>query len=221
MNAPNDTRLASQAPAGERAVDRVQSEFGGDLAAYMAHVGRTARNVAAAMAAAGTAQRNAALIELARCLRAERATLLAANARDVERARADGLAAAMVDRLMLDDQAIEQMADGVEQVARLPDPIGEILDVRPQPSGIRVGRMRVPLGVIGIIYESRPNVTVDAAALCIKSGNATILRGGSEAIESNRQLARLIGAALVGRGTARQRRCNSWTPRTAMPSDCW
>jgi glutamate-5-semialdehyde dehydrogenase len=106
----------------------------------------------------------------------------------------------MVDRLMLDDQAIEQMADGVEQVARLPDPIGEILDVRPQPSGIRVGRMRVPLGVIGIIYESRPNVTVDAAALCIKSGNATILRGGSEAIESNRELARLIGAALSAAG---------------------
>ncbi len=200
MNAPNDTRLASQAPAGKRTMDRVQSEFGGDLAAYMAHVGHTARSVAAMMAAAGTAQRNAALIELARCLRTERATLLAANARDVERAQADGLAAAMVDRLILDDQAIEQMADGVEQVARLPDPIGEILDVRPQPSGIRVGRMRVPLGVIGIIYESRPNVTVDAAALCIKSGNATILRGGSEAIESNRQLARLIGAALSAVG---------------------
>jgi glutamate-5-semialdehyde dehydrogenase len=200
LNAPNDTRLASQAHSGKRAVDRVQSEFGGDLAAYMALVGRTARNVAAAMAAAGTAQRNAALVGLAQCLRTERTTLLAANARDVERARADGLDAAMIDRLMLDDQAIEQMADGVEQVARLPDPIGEILDVRPQPSGIRVGRMRVPLGVIGIIYESRPNVTVDAAALCIKSGNATILRGGSEAIESNRELARLIGAALSAAG---------------------
>jgi glutamate-5-semialdehyde dehydrogenase len=200
LNAPNDTRLASQAHSGKRAVDRVQSEFGGDLAAYMAHVGRTARNVAAAMAAAGTAQRNAALVGLAQCLRTERTTLLAANARDVERARADGLDAAMIDRLMLDDQAIERMADGVEQVARLPDPIGEILDVRPQPSGIRVGRMRVPLGVIGIIYESRPNVTVDAAALSIKSGNATILRGGSEAIESNRELARLIGAALSAAG---------------------
>ena len=200
MNAPNDTRLASRAPAGKRAVDRVQSEFGGDLTAYIAHVGRTARNVAAGMAAAGTAQRNAALVELAKRLRAERTTLIAANARDVERARADGLDAAMVDRLMLDDKAIEQMADGVEQVARLPDPIGEILDMRPQSSGIRVGRMRVPLGVIGIIYESRPNVTVDAAALCIKSGNATILRGGSEAIESNRELARLIGAALSAAG---------------------
>jgi glutamate-5-semialdehyde dehydrogenase len=200
LNAPNDTRLASQASAGERAVDRVQSEFVGDLAAYMTHVGRTARNAAGAMAAAGTAQRNAALTELAHSLRSERTALLAANARDVERARADGLNAAMIDRLILDDQAIEQMAEGVEQVARLPDPIGEISDVRPQPSGIRVGRMRVPLGVIGIIYESRPNVTVDAAALCIKSGNATILRGGSEAIESNRQLARLIGAALSAAG---------------------
>jgi glutamate-5-semialdehyde dehydrogenase len=200
LNAPNDTRLASQASAGERAVDRVQSEFGGDLAAYMTHVGRTARHIAAAMAAADTAQRNAALIELAHSLRSERTALLAANARDVERARAEGLDAAMVDRLILDDLAIEQMAEGVEQVARLPDPIGEILDVRPQPSGIRVGRMRVPLGVIGIIYESRPNVTVDAAALCIKSGNATILRGGSEAIESNRQLARLIGTALSAAG---------------------
>ena len=200
MNAPNDTRLAPLAPAGQRAGDRVQSDFGGDVAAYMAQVGRTARKVASSMAVSATAQRNAALVELARCLRAERATLVAANARDVERARSEGLAAAMVDRLMLDDQDIEQMADGVEQVARLPDPIGEILDVRPQPSGIRVGRMRVPLGVIGIIYESRPNVTVDAAALCIKSGNATVLRGGSEAIESNRELARLISAALSAAG---------------------
>jgi len=175
----------------------VQSAFGGDLAAYMQHVGRTARAASATMAASGTAQRNAALAHLARRLRDERDAVLAANARDVARAQANGLAAAMVDRLTLSAATVEQMAAGVEQVAQLPDPIGEISDVRPQPSGIRVGRMRVPLGVIGIIYESRPNVTIDAAALCIKSGNATILRGGSEAIECNRLLARLIGEALA------------------------
>ncbi len=174
----------------------MQSAFGGDLAAYMQHVGRTARAVSATMAASGTAQRNSALAHLARRLRDECEAVLASNARDVARARADGQTAAMVDRLTLSATTIEQMAAGVEQVAQLPDPIGEISDVRPQPSGIRVGRMRVPLGVIGIIYESRPNVTIDAAALCIKSGNATILRGGSEAIECNRLLARLIGEAL-------------------------
>ena len=196
MNAPTDNRLAPR----DRTLpteDRVQSAFGGDLAAYMQHVGRTARAASATMAASGTAQRNAALAHLARRLRDERDAVLAANARDVARAQANGLAAAMVDRLTLSAATVEQMAAGVEQVAQLPDPIGEISDVRPQPSGIRVGRMRVPLGVIGIIYESRPNVTIDAAALCIKSGNATILRGGSEAIECNRLLARLIGEALA------------------------
>jgi glutamate-5-semialdehyde dehydrogenase len=196
VNAPTDNRLAPR----DRTLpteDRVQSAFGGDLAAYMQHVGRTARAASATMAASGTAQRNAALAHLARRLRDERDAVLAANARDVARAQANGLAAAMVDRLTLSAATVEQMAAGVEQVAQLPDPIGEISDVRPQPSGIRVGRMRVPLGVIGIIYESRPNVTIDAAALCIKSGNATILRGGSEAIECNRLLARLIGEALA------------------------
>ena len=196
MNAPTDNRLAPR----DRTLpteDRVQSAFGGDLAAYMQQVGRTARAASATMAASGTAQRNAALAHLARRLRDERDAVLAANARDVARAQANGLAAAMVDRLTLSAATVEQMAAGVEQVAQLPDPIGEISDVRPQPSGIRVGRMRVPLGVIGIIYESRPNVTIDAAALCIKSGNATILRGGSEAIECNRLLARLIGEALA------------------------
>jgi glutamate-5-semialdehyde dehydrogenase len=199
VNAPKDNRHAAGSD-GATAGDRVQSEFGGDLAAYMQHVGRTARAASATMAASGTSQRNAALDHLALRLRAERDTILAANARDVARAQANGLAAAMVDRLTLNADTVEQMATGVEQVAQLPDPIGEISDVRPQPSGIRVGRMRVPLGVIGIIYESRPNVTIDAAALCIKSGNATILRGGSEAIECNRLLARLIGEALAAAG---------------------
>ncbi|MCU0768873.1 MAG: glutamate-5-semialdehyde dehydrogenase [Burkholderiaceae bacterium] len=152
------------------------------------------------MAAAGTAQRNAALAHLAAALRRTLPELKAANARDLERARAAGLDAAATDRLTLAASTVELMATGVEQVARLPDPIGTIIEMRPQPSGIQVGRMRVPLGVIGIIYESRPNVTIDAAALCIKSGNATILRGGSEAIESNRLLARLTGEALVAAG---------------------
>ncbi len=192
MNAPVD--LSS---------DRVASEFGGDVSAYMAHVGRTARAASAAMAAAPTAQRNRALAELAQRVRGAHAALLAANERDVARARAAGLDAALIDRLTLTASAIEQMATGAEQVEQLPDPIGEISDLRSQPSGIRVGRMRVPLGVIGIIYESRPNVTVDAAALAIKSGNATILRGGSEAIECNRLLARLIGEALGSAGLPR------------------
>jgi glutamate-5-semialdehyde dehydrogenase len=192
VNAPNDTS------PGRR--DRVTAEFAGDLGAYMRQVGRTARAVSAAMAVSSTAQRNGALTDLAHRLRAGLDELLAANGRDVARARSHGLAAAMIDRLTMSAKSVEQMAAGVEQVAQLPDPIGEILDVRPQPSGIQVGRMRVPLGVIGIIYESRPNVTVDAATLCLKSGNATILRGGSEAIESNRLLARLIGEALAAAG---------------------
>jgi glutamate-5-semialdehyde dehydrogenase len=188
VNAPIDTMPGAR--------DRVATDFGGSLAAYMAFVGRTAREAAAAMAAASTAARNRALTELAARLRAGREALLDANGRDVARAHSNGLATALIDRLTMTRTSIDQMAVGVEEIARLRDPIGEILEVRPQPSGIRVGRMRVPLGVIGIIYESRPNVTVDAAALCLKSGNATILRGGSEAIESNRLLARLIAEAL-------------------------
>jgi glutamate-5-semialdehyde dehydrogenase len=174
-----------------------------DIATTMADLGRRARAAAAAMARAATASKNAALLRIAASIRDSKASLQAANARDVERARAGGLDAAALDRLALSDQAIEQMAAGLEQIATLPDPIGEISDVRPMPSGIRVGRMRVPLGVIGIIFESRPNVTVDAAGLCIKSGNASILRGGSEAIESNRLLAELVAAGLQAAGLPR------------------
>jgi glutamate-5-semialdehyde dehydrogenase len=174
-----------------------------DLATTMAGIGRRARAAAAAMARAGTAAKNDALERIAAALRAGRSALQAANLRDVERARAAGLDPAALDRLSLSDRAIEQMAAGLEQIARLPDPIGEISDVRPMPSGIRVGRMRVPLGVIGIIYESRPNVTIDAAGLAIKSGNASILRGGSEAIESNRLLAQLVGDGLAAAGLPR------------------
>jgi glutamate-5-semialdehyde dehydrogenase len=174
-----------------------------DLADYVSAVGRRARAASSAMAKAGTRVKNDALAHIAAGIRAQRESLKIVNARDVERARANGLDAAALDRLTLSDKSIELMATGLEQIAQLPDPIGEISDVRPQPSGIRVGRMRVPLGVIAIIYESRPNVTIDAAGLCIKSGNATILRGGSEAIESNRLLAQLVAEGLARAGLPR------------------
>jgi glutamate-5-semialdehyde dehydrogenase len=176
MNAPQDMRT--------------------DLASYMKDVGQRARIASTAMAKASTATKNAALVALAVSIRGRRGDIRAASQRDLERARAAGIESAMLDRLQMSDNYIEQMAAGLEQLAAMPDPIGMISDVRPMPSGIQVGRMRVPLGVIGIIYESRPNVTIDAAGLCIKSGNATILRGGSEAIECNRLLAGLIAEVL-------------------------
>ena len=171
-----------------------------ELAPYMAGVGQAARAASALLAAASTAAKDGALLALARRIRAAREALQAANAQDVAAAQAAGLAAPMVDRLRLTDTAIEQMAEGCEQVAALPDPIGEISELRRRPSGISVGRMRVPLGVFGMIYESRPNVTIDAAALAIKSGNACILRGGSEAVHSNRALAGLVQQALAEAG---------------------
>ncbi|MCB2022006.1 MAG: glutamate-5-semialdehyde dehydrogenase, partial [Burkholderiaceae bacterium] len=171
-----------------------------ELERYMAAVGQAARAASGALAAAQTAAKNAALLGLARRIRAARAALQAANALDVEAAKAAGLAAPMVDRLRLGPGEIEQMAEGAEQIAALPDPIGEITELRQRPSGIAVGRMRVPLGVFGMIYESRPNVTIDAATLAIKSGNACILRGGSEAVHSNRALAELVRAALEDAG---------------------
>jgi glutamate-5-semialdehyde dehydrogenase len=171
-----------------------------ELEPYMAAVGQAARTASGALAAAPTAAKNAALLGVARRIRAARAALQAANALDVEAAKAAGLAAPMVDRLRLGPGEIEQMAEGAEQIAALPDPIGEITELRQRPSGISVGRMRVPLGVFGMIYESRPNVTMDAATLAIKSGNACILRGGSEAVHSNRALAELVRAALEDAG---------------------
>jgi glutamate-5-semialdehyde dehydrogenase len=171
-----------------------------DIAAYVRDVGARARRASAAMAKAGTAEKNAALTAIAAGIRARVDEIKAANARDLERAKASGLDAAALDRLKLGDRSIEQMAVGLEQIVQLPDPIGEISNVRPQPSGIRVGQMRVPLGVIGIIYESRPNVTIDAAGLTIKSGNAAILRGGSEAIECNTLLAGIVADGLRAAG---------------------
>ncbi len=167
-----------------------------DLPTYMDAVGQRARAAAVAMARASTAQKNAALRAIAAAIRAAAPQLLAANENDVQRASAGGVDGPLLDRLRMSAASLEKMAAGVEQIVMLPDPVGEVTDLRPQPSGLRVGRMRVPIGVIGIIYESRPNVTVDAASLCIKSGNATILRGGSEAIESNRLLAQQVQRGL-------------------------
>jgi glutamate-5-semialdehyde dehydrogenase len=171
-----------------------------DIAAYMAHMGVAARAAARAMAAAPTAAKDVALIALARRLRAQAGALQAANGQDLAAAQAAGLAAPLLDRLKLTAQAIETVAQGCEQLAAMPDPVGEISELKRRPSGIAVGRMRVPLGVFGMVYESRPNVTIEAASLAIKSGNAAILRGGSEALHSNLALAREVQAALVEAG---------------------
>jgi glutamate-5-semialdehyde dehydrogenase len=171
-----------------------------DIQEYMTTVGRQARDASRAAARASTNQKNQALQAIAVAIRRDAATLLAANREDLDAARAAGLEPAMLDRLTLSEKGIAAMAEGVEQVAALPDPIGEISDMKFRPSGIQVGKMRVPLGVIGIIYEARPNVTADAAALCLKSGNAAILRGGSEAIRSNRAIAACVREGLAAAG---------------------
>jgi glutamate-5-semialdehyde dehydrogenase len=167
-----------------------------DVAAYMREVGEAARAAARLVARADTNAKNIALTHAAGALRRDADRLLQANARDVAAARTAGNDAAFVDRLTLTSQSIEAMARGLDEIAALADPVGEICDLRYRPSGIQVGMMRVPLGVIGIVYESRPNVTADAAGLCLKSGNATILRGGSEAIHSNRAIARCMHEGL-------------------------
>lgn len=163
-------------------------------------LGQQARIASRIMASASAAQKNQALETLANLIDANRVELKAANAADIERATAAGQDPAFIDRLTLSDKTINTMIDGIGQIVALEDPIGKIGEMTKRPSGIALGKMRVPLGVIGIIYESRPNVTVDAAALCIKAGNATVLRGGSEAIESNRALANLISQALQAAG---------------------
>ena len=172
----------------------------GNIHLLMTDLGVRARTASRAMARAGTAEKNRALIDLAALLRAQAPALREANQEDLRAAREAGLEAAFVDRLQLSDKVLEQMAQSCEQVAALPDPIGEMSELRRRPSGITVGRMRVPLGVFGMIFESRPNVTIEAAGLAIKSGNAVILRGGSEAIHSNRALAACVGQALQGAG---------------------
>ena len=171
-----------------------------DIPAYMAHLGAAARAASTQMARAGTQEKNDALLALARLLREAGPALAESNARDIAAAESQGLAAPMVDRLRLGDKVIATVAEGCEQLAAMPDPIGEISGVKRRPSGISVGQMRVPLGVFGMIYESRPNVTIEAASLAIKSGNACILRGGSEAIHSNLALWRLVQQALGAAG---------------------
>ncbi|OGA15345.1 MAG: glutamate-5-semialdehyde dehydrogenase [Betaproteobacteria bacterium RIFCSPLOWO2_02_FULL_63_19] len=171
-----------------------------DIKLYMEDIGRRARAAARLVARADTATKNRALAAMAAAVRRDTAALLAANAADVAAARAAGKDAAFVDRLTLTQTSIDAMARGLDQVAALADPVGQVSEVRERPTGIKVGRMRVPLGVIGIIYESRPNVTADAAALCLKSGNATILRGGSESIRSNRAVADCVHEGLRAAG---------------------
>ena len=171
-----------------------------DLQAVIARMGASARAASAHMAAAPTAAKNRALIALARLLRADVDALVSANARDLDAATTAGTAGPLLDRLKLTPKIIETVAEGCEQIAAMPDPIGEITHLRQRPSGISVGQMRVPLGVFGMIFESRPNVTIEAASLAIKSGNACILRGGSEAIHSNLALWKRVQAALAEAG---------------------
>lgn len=171
-----------------------------NVKAYMAEVGRKAREASRAIAAATTGDKNRALLATAAALQASKEELLAANVRDVQAGRDNGLDDALLDRLEITPAGFEGMLEGLRQVAALPDPCGEITDMRFRPTGIQVGKMRVPLGVVGIIYESRPNVTVEAASLCLKSGNATILRGGTEAFHSNQAIARCIARGLADAG---------------------
>jgi glutamate-5-semialdehyde dehydrogenase len=171
-----------------------------NIDAYMAEVGARARAASRLTARAETAAKNAALAAIAEDLDRRRDALGQANAADLEAGAAKGLDAALLDRLELTPARIDAMIEGLSQIAALPDPIGAITDLDYRPSGIQVGRMRVPLGVVGIIYESRPNVTADAAALCLKSGNAAVLRGGSEAFASNQAIAASVRAGLEAAG---------------------
>lgn len=175
-----------------------KSEF--NVKDYMAGLGQKARSASRVIAAAPTALKNKALLAIAGELDKSRITLVAENQKDLAAGKANGLDAAMLDRLAVKPTTIDGMIEGLRQVAALPDPCGEITDMSYRPSGIQVGKMRVPLGVVGIIYESRPNVTIDAASLCLKSGNAAILRGGSEAIHSNRAIANCLQAGLKAAG---------------------
>ncbi len=171
-----------------------------DVIQYMQTLGQNARQASRAMARASTQDKNKALLAIAAAIRENRAAIMAANQQDMQRGHDNGLDSALLDRLELTDGRIDAMIEGLEQVAALADPVGEITDLKYRPSGIQVGKMRVPLGVIGIIYESRPNVTIEAASLCLKSGNAAILRGGSEAIAANRALAECIRSGLESAG---------------------
>ena len=198
MNAPDLVRQ-QQAPAGAASSPATPLDSAA-LAELMTGLGRRAKTASAGMAKAPSALKNQALLQLAALLRSQGNDLLAANQRDLMRAEAGGLTGPMLDRLALSPKILDTVATGCEQLAAMADVIGEVIGMKQQPSGIRVGQMRVPIGVFGMVYESRPNVTIEAASLAIKSGNACILRGGSEAIESNKALAALVQQALVHAG---------------------
>ena len=180
-------------------LDTKPQEFA-DLDEYMTLVGKQAREASYEIAKASTAQKNAALTAIADAIDNNRDNLLKANALDMQAGHDKNLDAPLIDRLELTQERIDSMIEGLRQVAGLDDPVGAITDLKFRPSGIQVGKMRVPIGVIGIIYESRPNVTCEAASLCLKSGNATILRGGSESIKSNQAIAQCIVTGLISSG---------------------
>ena len=170
------------------------------IRAWIDASGRNARLASKEIAQASTGTKNAALEAMAQRISSDAQNILAANAKDLDAAHASGLSSALLDRLELTPDRVNAMAEGLTQIAALPDPVGQIDDMNARPSGITVGRMRVPLGVIGIIYESRPNVTADAAGLCLKSGNAAILRGGSEALNSNQAISACLSLGLIDAG---------------------
>src|SRR5689334_14263912 len=171
-----------------------------DLSTLVTTKARAAREAARALALCSTRTKNEALLQMARALEEKTAAILEANRADLERARTSGVARAFLDRLTLTDARIETMANGLREIATLPDPVGETVETSRRPNGMEIARVRVPLGVIGFIYESRPNVTADAAGLCVKSGNAVILRGGKEAIESNALIAAVLAKAVEKAG---------------------
>jgi len=176
------------------------SDQGSDAARIVAELGRRAKTAAAALRNATTAAKNKALTDGARLIRDEKAAILAANARDIEAAKAAGMSSALQDRLLLTDARIEGMAKGLDDIAALPDPVGAEIERWQRPNGLEISRVRVPIGIIGVIYEARPNVTADAGALCIKSGNVVVLRGGSDSFHSSRAIVELLRRALADAG---------------------
>jgi len=178
----------------------VQARSAEDAAAIVSALGQRARTAAAALRTAGTEAKNKALTDAARLIRADKATILAANARDIAAAKAGGMSSALQDRLLLNDARIEAMARGLDEIAALPDPVGAEIERWQRPNGLEISRVRVPIGIIGVIYEARPNVTADAGALCIKSGNVVVLRGGSDSFHSSRAIVELLRGALAGAG---------------------
>ncbi|MBX9947479.1 MAG: glutamate-5-semialdehyde dehydrogenase [Reyranella sp.] len=178
----------------------VQTKPAEDAVAIMAELGRRAKGAAVALRTAGTETKNRALTEAARLIRGEKAAILAANAQDIAAARTAGMTAALQDRLLLDDARVEAMARGLDDIAALPDPVGAKIEEWTRPNGLVISRVRVPIGIIGVIYEARPNVTADAGALCIKSGNVVVLRGGSDSFHSSRAIVALLRRALAGAG---------------------